>query len=205
MARLHGNAAAAGREIPSLENQLPALAAVGRLVQAAVGGVAPELARHAHVHGVGAARVDDDLRDALRIGQTHVAPRLAAVGRLVDAVADRNAVTGPRLAGADPDVPVVGRVDRDRADRRHRLLVEHGLEGRRAVGRFPHAAARCAHEQRHLAGSVAITGERRDATAHGRRADVARAEPGDNARVERHRSGGLRGSAASPREQRARR
>ena len=36
--------------------------------------------------------------------QAHVGPVLAAVGRLVDAVADRDAVARPRLAGADPDV-----------------------------------------------------------------------------------------------------
>ena len=73
--------------------------------------------------------------------QAHVRPGLAAVGRLVDAVADRDAVARPRLAGADPDRLRVGRIDGDGADRLHRLLVEHRLERGAAVDRLPHAAA----------------------------------------------------------------
>ena len=79
------------------------------------------------VNGVAVRRVDDDLRDALGVRQAHVRPGLAAVGRLVDAVADRDAVARPRFAGADPDVFRILRIERDRADRLHGLLVEHRL------------------------------------------------------------------------------
>ena len=99
--------------------------------------------------------------------QAHVRPGLAAVGRLVDAVADRRRVARPGLAGADPDVLPVRRVDRDRADRLDRLLVEDGLEGRAAVDRLPHAARGGADEERRLAVDV-VAGDGRDAPAHRR-------------------------------------
>ena len=78
-------------------------------------------------------------------------PGLAAVGRFVDAVADRNAVARPRFARADPDVLRVLRIERDRADRLHRLLVEDRPVMRSAVFRFPNAAAGRADEERDFA------------------------------------------------------
>ena len=121
------------------------------------------------------------LRDALGAWQARGRPGLAAVGRLVDAVADRDAVARPGLAGAHPDILVVARIYRDGADRLHRLLIEHRLEGGRAVGGLPYAAAGGADEQGHLARRIGEAGERGDAPAHGRRADVAGAEAGDDA------------------------
>src|SRR5262249_13308810 len=138
--RLHGEAGAAGRQVRTVQDQLPALAAVGAAIQAAFGGVAPQLAGHAGEYGVGGARVDEDLGDALARGQADVLPGLTAVTGLVDAVPDRDAVARPGFAGADPDVLRVRGVDGDRADRLHRLLIEHRLEGRGAVGRLPHPA-----------------------------------------------------------------
>jgi hypothetical protein len=40
-----------------------------------------------HVHDVGVPRMDDDLGDDVGLGQAHVRPSLAGVGRSVDAVA----------------------------------------------------------------------------------------------------------------------
>ena len=123
------------------ENLRPGLAAVGRLVDAAVFAVAPELARRAGVDGVAVGGIDEDLCDALGSLQAHVRPVLAAVGGLVNAVADRDAVARPGFARADPDGLRVLGIDRDGADRLHGLLVEHRLERRSAVDRFPDAAA----------------------------------------------------------------
>ena len=59
-----------------LQHQRPGLAAVGRLVEAAIGRIAPQLAGHARVDGVavacGSTRIRDD---ALGIRQAHVASR----------------------------------------------------------------------------------------------------------------------------------
>src|SRR5687768_17913761 len=49
------------------------------------------------------SRMDGDSRDALGFSQTHVLPRLAAIGRLVNSIAERNAVAHVRLASTDPD------------------------------------------------------------------------------------------------------
>ena len=54
-------------------------------------------------------------------------------------------------------------VERERADRLHRLLIEDGREGRAAVGRFPHAARSRADEQGGLARGFVAAGDRRDA------------------------------------------
>ena len=59
-----------------------------------------------------------------------------AVGGFVDAIADRNAVARPCFAGAHPNSFRSLRIDGDRADRLHGLLVEHGLERRAAIHDF---------------------------------------------------------------------
>ena len=140
--RIHGERRAAGRQVRALQDQAPGLAAVGRLVEAAVGAVAPQLARHADVDDVAVAGIDQNFGDVLGVRQAHVGPGLAAVGGLVDPVADRDGVAHPGLAGADPDGVGMGGIDRDGADRLRRLLVEDRLEGRAAVLGLPHAAAR---------------------------------------------------------------
>ncbi len=145
----------------------PRLAAVGRAVHAALGRVREHVAERADQHDVRVARIDDDGRDRVRRAQSHVRPGLAAVGRLVETVAPRHVVARVRLAGAHPHDVVVLRVDRDRADGRDALRVEHRRPGRAAVHRLPHAAARRAETvQFRIAGDA---GDRRDAAAgHGR-------------------------------------
>ena len=70
----------------------------------------------------------------LRGAEAHVDVGLAAVGRLVDAVAPRRALAVVRLAGADPDEVGVVLRDGDVADRHQALVLELRLE-RRAVVR----------------------------------------------------------------------
>ena len=84
----------------------------------------------------------------LGLVQADVRPVLPAVDGLVHAVADGNAVAHPGFASTDPNDLGVAGIDRDRADRLHRLLVEDRFVGRAAVNRFPHAAARLADVQR---------------------------------------------------------
>ena len=68
--------------------------------------------------------------------------RLAAVGRLVDAVSPRHALAVARFAAADPEKIGVRLRDRDVADRERPLILEDRLEGGAVVRRFPHAAVR---------------------------------------------------------------
>src|SRR5665213_1023918 len=87
------------------------------------------------------ARIQDHPRDLRGLREPAARPGLAAVGRVVDAVARDHVVARPRLAGADPHVVLVVRCDRDRAARQERRVGRH----RRAV-----AAQRRDPGRRHL-------------------------------------------------------
>ena len=89
--------------IRAFENFRPALAAVGRLVNAAVVAIAPESSRHACIHGIAIAADRSGSSRCARNFSGPVRPVVAAVGGLVDSVADRDAVPRPRLSGAHPD------------------------------------------------------------------------------------------------------
>src|SRR5207244_3218624 len=114
--------------------------AVGRLVDAAIRTGAEEVTGRGHVDRFGILRVDHDARDRLRLPQADVRERLAAVGRLVDAVAERGRLAIVGFAG--PDVHDVGVrwMDRDVADRRGAVGLEHRLEGDAVVLRLENAA-----------------------------------------------------------------
>jgi len=86
------------------------------------------------------ARVDPHDGDLLRVGEPHVPPGRAAVGRLVDAVAHREVGTLQPLAAPHVEDPRVRRRHGDRADRLRRLAVEDRLPGAAGVGRFPYPA-----------------------------------------------------------------
>ncbi len=81
-------------------------------------------------------RVDDDLRDLLRIAQTEVRPVRPAVGRFVHPVADREIGALQPFAAAGVDRVGRGRRDRERADRCRRLIVEERRPGAPRVGRL---------------------------------------------------------------------
>ena len=183
--RVHRHGAAARGEVGTGEDQVPGLAAVRRLVEPTIGAVAPELPRRAGVDDVGIARIDGDLRDPLGVLQPHARPTLAAVDRLVDAVADGNGIARPGLASSDPDDLRILRIDLHGSDRLDRLLVEDRLERCPAVLALPHPTARRGDVQERLAVHLAAR-DRRDPAAHRRRADVSRVEPGDHAGI-RHR------------------
>ena len=70
---------------------------------------------------------DDDLADAAGLLEPHLRPGLAGVGRLVDALADRDVAADAGFAGAGPDDVRIGGRDGERADRLHRLAVEDRL------------------------------------------------------------------------------
>jgi len=148
-------------------------AAIDRPVQTPFGAIAPELAGYAGINDVSVLRVHDDPRDPFAVRQPHVRPVFAAVGRLVDPVADRYAVARPAFTRADPHDVGVRRIERNRADRLHGRFIEDWFERGSAVGRSPYSAGSCADEQRHLAVFFLPARDRRDAARHCGRADVA--------------------------------
>ena len=123
-----------------LERLRPGLAAVDRLVDAALVVRRVEVAERRHVDDVGVHRVDDDAADVVGVFEAHVRPRLARVGRLVDAVAPVGAARRGVLARADPDDLRIGVGHGDVADRDDGLVVEDRLPADAVVHRLPEAA-----------------------------------------------------------------
>src|SRR6266545_1304996 len=174
------------------EDALPGLAAVGRLVDAAVRAGIPQRSGGADPGGVGARRADLDAGDALGLVEPEVGPALSPVGRPVDAVADRHAVARPRLAGADPDVLRIAGIDADGADRLNGI-VEDRLEGRPAVHGLPDTAAgRSDVDGERIVGDGV---DRGDAAAGHRGTDGTGFEPAESERVDLDLRGGRRARA----------
>ncbi len=98
------------------------------------------MAGRGDIHGVRIPRIDDDPRDRLRFRETEMRERLAAVGRLIDTVAERRGLAIVRLARTDVHDGGVRRVDRDVADGGGAVGLEDRLERRGVVLRLEHAA-----------------------------------------------------------------
>ena len=111
------------------EYLLPALAAVDGLVETSILAGPVEPAQCADVDDVGILGVDFNAADLKALGESHVLPGLAAIGRFVDAVAVGDRVARVIFAGADPDDIAVRRSNAHVTDRDRRLVVELVLEG----------------------------------------------------------------------------
>ena len=130
------------RGIVAEQHAPKALAAVGALVHAALRVRRRVLAEGRDEDDVGVGRVDADLRDVLGPLEAEVRPRLAAVGRLVHAVACHDVAANARLTHADDDDVGVALRHRDGAHRgRVHLAVGDGRPCVAAIGRFPEPAA----------------------------------------------------------------
>src|SRR4029079_17356324 len=124
----------------------PRLAAVDGLEEPAIADLAPDVAGGRDVDDVGIGRVHDHRPDRVGVLEAHVGEGLAAVGRLVDAVAPRRGVAAALFAGADPDDVGIFLEDRDVADRRRAVGVEDRRPGDAGVGRLEHAAGGAADD-----------------------------------------------------------
>ncbi len=122
------------------QHGLPRPAAVRRLVDAAVAAGGPQRSLHRDVDDVGVARIDLDVADVLGRLEADARERLAAVGRLVEAVAIRRAARVRVLAGAEPDDVRVLRIDDDAAQVEGAAVVEHRSPRVAAVVAFPQPA-----------------------------------------------------------------
>ena len=153
------------------QHLLPRLAAVGALEDAALVARLAVAAEVGDEDDVGIGRMDADLRDRVGVREADVGPRLAGVGRLVDAVARLDVAADARLAHADEDDVGIGFGDGDGADRRALdLAVGDGRPALAAVGRLPQPAADGAEVRLVLPSFHAGYGDR---PAAARRADAA--------------------------------
>src|SRR5439155_18825359 len=109
----------------------------------------------------------------------------AAIGRPINAISNRDAVTGPRFTSADPNVLRVLRINRDRANGLHWLFVEDGPEGGAEIFRLPNAATGRTHENGGFAIWLMASRDCRNAATHGSRADVTGAQARNRARSKR--------------------
>ena len=121
--RIHGDVADAGIVVDE-ENVCPRSAAVRCFIDAAIFRRTPEVSFGSNVHDIRIDRTDHDASDVHRLVQSHVLPRVAAVGRFVNAVAPRRALAIVRFAAADPDDRWIRWRDGDVADRGDRLVIE---------------------------------------------------------------------------------
>src|SRR4029077_2676223 len=133
------------------------LAAITRFVEAAVRRIAPQRARHRGVNCIAVSRINHDSRDTLRFLQASPRPRFTAIGRLIDSVANGNAVARPRLTASDPHIFRIFRIERDGADRLTALVVEYRAVPRPTIIRFPNPSAGRANKERNLPGRLTYT------------------------------------------------
>src|SRR4029077_16892054 len=88
-----------------------------------------------------------------------------------------------RFTGAYPNVLRILWVERDRANRLHRLFIKYWAIPRSAVVRFPNAATGRTNKERDLTRWFARSRDTGDASAHCRRTDVTRPEAGNARRI----------------------
>ena len=175
--RIHHEVVGA-RVVVDLQDLLPRLAAVDRFVDPALAARPPEAAGRRDEDDVVCSRIDDDAADVAGGAEADVGVGLAAVGRLVDAVAPRCALTVVRFTGPDPDEIRVVLRHGDVADRHEALILHLRLERRPVVRGLPHAAVAGADvEDRRVR---FVNGEVGDPARHAGRPDRAEVE-----RVER--------------------
>ncbi len=164
-------------------DQFPRLATVSGFVQPSFPIRAPDVPQGGHVHNVRVGGVDDDTADGLGLLEPLELPGEPTVGGLVDTAARRDRVAGILLARSRPhDHGVAGR-DSDVAHGDDPLIVEHGPEGRSAIGGLPYAARRGCHEEG--LGRAGNTLDVRHSPTHVRGSDGPPAERGEHCGIER--------------------
>src|SRR6185437_4870292 len=100
--RIHAERDGAGVVVHE-EDLVPGLAAVGGLVDAALGVGGEQMPEGGGIDDVGVLRVHQDPADDVGVAEAHEGPRLAAIGGLVQACAGEHGVARGGIAGADVD------------------------------------------------------------------------------------------------------
>ena len=100
---------------------------------------------HSHEKPVSIFWIDSQLRDLLTVAQSQMRPRLASISRFVNAIPDRKIGPMQSFTAADVNNVRICRRNRDRADRRRRLIVKNRLPCPAVVGGFKNAAVHRRH------------------------------------------------------------
>ena len=158
----------------NLENECPALAAVGGLEDATLAARRPQRSFRGDPDGVRVARVHDDLADVLGAIESQLLEALAAVPAAIDAVTPANVSTAHVLSGAHPDGVGCARVERHGADRVGAVVVEDRRPGRAGVDRLPDSTG--AGGDVPGVRALGVHRDVRDAARHQGRADFAHLE-----------------------------
>ena len=185
--RVHDDVGGAGVLVHE-ENALPVFAAVFGAIDAALLLRAVGVTKRCDQNVVGVGGVDDDASDAPGLVEPHMLPGFARVGGAIDAVANDNVAADERFAGSDPDYIRIRGSDRQRADGRHRLVVEDGLPVHASVGGLEHTARGCPK----IDGVAVARHARHRADAVPHRADVPVLEGFQNVRIQLLRRSGNR-------------
>src|SRR5215207_1564053 len=112
--------------IVDVESFGPGFAAVSGHKHTALIVRAKGVSECADVDDVRVLRINGDSGNAFGIFETHVLPGLTAVGRFVNTIAERNAVSNIRFAGPYPNYLRITRRQCDVADRDCSLSLEDG-------------------------------------------------------------------------------
>ena len=127
------------------EHMAPALSSVAGLEHAALGVRAEEMADRGHPHDIRIRRVNEDACDALRLPESRMHERGAAVGALVDTVPERRTLPVVRLARTHVEDIGIGGREGEGADGVRLVAVEDRFERRPVVRRLPQTAGREPH------------------------------------------------------------
>ncbi len=106
------------------EHPLERRAAIERAIDAAFGVRSVRVAQHGNEKSLRIIRIDGHPGDLLPVAQTEMRPRLPAVDRLIDAVADGEIGALQSLAAAGINNSRIARRYRKRTDRTRRLPIE---------------------------------------------------------------------------------
>src|SRR5262249_50078400 len=127
---------------------------------------APQRAGDRGEQCVAASWINHNPSDAFRFLQASARPRFATVSGLVDSVANGHAVPRPRFSCSDPNVFRILGVERDGANRLHRLFIKYRAIPRSAVIGFPNAPASRTHKKGDLPRWLTYSRDTGDASAH---------------------------------------
>ena len=158
-------------DVVDVEHLVPSLAAVGRLVETAIFIGAIQPTEGPDVDDVGVGVMDRDPPRLERAFEAHVLPRLAAIDRLVGAVAVADRVARVVLASANPDDVRIRLRNRNRADRNDLLTIELVFEGDAIIGRLE-KTTRC-RRRPPSARLLLVDGKPDDAASHRCRPNAA--------------------------------
>ena len=123
-----------------VQDLLPGLASVRRLVEAAIATGRPERTFRGDEDGVAVLRTDRDSTDVLRVLQANVGPALPSVFGFVDSIAVIDAALRVVLSGPSPDDRWIMWVEFHVPNRERAFILKNRIPGESIVVRLPDSA-----------------------------------------------------------------